>query len=44
VWDVRQYWYDVATGNHSALHVLRVLSLAWLRWLLPRIPFGYRRR
>lgn len=42
VWDVRQYWYDVATGNHSALHVLRVLSLAWLRWLLPRIPFGYR--
>ncbi|HEX5068034.1 MAG TPA: hypothetical protein VFY49_18075 [Myxococcota bacterium] len=41
-WDVRQYWYDVRTGNRSASAVLRVLVLAWLRWLLPRVPLGYR--
>jgi hypothetical protein len=40
--DVRQYWYDIRTGNRSASHVLRVLVLSWLRWLLPRVPTGYR--
>ena len=40
--DPRQYWYDVRTGNRSALRVLRVLFLTWLRWLLPRVPLGYR--
>jgi hypothetical protein len=41
-WDPRQYLYDVWTGNHSVSHVLRVVLLAWLRWMLPRIPLGYR--
>ena len=42
VWDLRQYWYDVASGNHSALHVARVLFLSWVRWLFARVPVGYR--
>jgi hypothetical protein len=33
-WDVRQYVFDVVTGNHSASRVLRVLFLACLRRLL----------
>jgi hypothetical protein len=33
-WDVRQYMFDVVTGNHSAGRVLRVLLLASLRWFL----------
>jgi hypothetical protein len=33
-WDVRQYVFDVVTGNHSAGWVLRVLFLAFLRWCL----------
>jgi hypothetical protein len=41
-WDVRQYVFDVVTGNHSAGRVLRVLFLASLRWLLPHVPCGYR--
>jgi hypothetical protein len=41
-WDVRQYVYDVATGNHSATAVLRVLWLASLRWLVAHATFGYR--
>lgn len=41
-WDVRQYVFDVVTGNHSAGRVLRVLFLASLRWLLQHVPFGYR--
>lgn len=41
-WDVRQYLFDVVTGNHSAGRVLRVVSLAALRQLLARIPYGYR--
>lgn len=41
-WDVRQYIFDVITGNHSPGRVLRVLWLATLRRLLPRVPFGYR--
>lgn len=41
-WDIRQYVSDVVTGNHSIGRVLRVLFLASLRSLLPRLPFGYR--
>jgi hypothetical protein len=41
-WDVRQYMFDVMTGNHSAARVLRVLFLSSLRWLLLRVPCGYR--
>ena len=41
-WDPRQYVYDVVTGNHSVCNVLRVLSLALLRWLVTHAPFGYR--
>jgi hypothetical protein len=41
-WDVRQYVFDVVTRNRSAGRVLRVVFLASLRWLLPRVPFGYR--
>ena len=33
-WDMRQYMFDVVTGNHSAGRVLRVLFLASLRWML----------
>jgi hypothetical protein len=40
-WDARQYIYDVTTGNHRVGRVLRVLLLAIVRWLLPRMPFGY---
>ena len=35
-WDVRQYVFDVVTGNHAAGRVLRVLFLAALRWVLRR--------
>jgi hypothetical protein len=41
-WDIRQYVFDVITGNHSVDRVLRVLFLASLRWLLPHVPCGYR--
>jgi hypothetical protein len=41
-WDVRQYFFDVVTGNHSLGRVLRVLTLAALRRILPRVPIGYR--
>ena len=42
-WDVRQYVFDVVTGNRSLGRVLRVLLLAWhSRRLLPRVPIGYR--
>jgi hypothetical protein len=41
-WDPRQYICDVITGNHSLGHVLRVLSLAFLRHSYRRTPFGYR--
>jgi hypothetical protein len=41
-WDPRQYVFDVVTGNHTAGRVLRVVWLGSLRWLLPRVPFGYR--
>ena len=40
-WDVRQYLFDVVTGNHSPGRVLRVLFLASLRLLLPWVPYGY---
>jgi hypothetical protein len=41
-WDVRQYVFDVTTGNHSTSRVLRVLFLASLRWLLAHMPCCYR--
>jgi hypothetical protein len=41
-WDPRQYLYDIRTGNRSASHVIRVVLLAGLRWLVPRVPIGYR--
>ena len=41
-WDVRQYVFDILTGNHSLGRVLRVIFLASLRWMLVRIPCGYR--
>jgi hypothetical protein len=43
-WDVyvRQYMFDIVTGNHSVRRVLRVLFLASLRWLLAHVPCGYR--
>lgn len=41
-WDVRQYLFDVVTGNHSWRRVLRVLFLASLRRLLEHAPIGYR--
>jgi hypothetical protein len=40
-WDPRQYIFDIVTRNHSMGHVLRVVFLAFLRSLLPWIPFGY---
>jgi hypothetical protein len=41
-WDPRQYVLDVLTGNRSIGGVLRVLSLAALRYLTPRIRRPYR--
>jgi hypothetical protein len=41
-WDPRPYFYDVVTGNHSVGRMTRVVFLGWLRWLLYRIPVGYR--
>ena len=41
-WDLRQYVLDAVTGNHSYGRVLRVLWLAAIRWIQPRVPFGYR--
>jgi len=40
--DVRQYVYDVTTGNRSIRTTLRVTSLAAFRFVLRRTPFGYR--
>jgi hypothetical protein len=42
-WSPRQYVFDVTSGNHSLGRVVRVLFLAFLRYLLPRIPAGYTR-
>jgi hypothetical protein len=41
-WDIRQYFYDVRTGNRPAGPVMRFLFLSWFRWLLKKLPFGYR--
>jgi hypothetical protein len=41
-WDLRQYVFDVITGNHSSVRVLSALLLASLRWLVRRTPYGYR--
>lgn len=40
-WDVRQYIQDVTTGNHSALHMLRLLLAAGYRHFVAHGP-GYR--
>jgi hypothetical protein len=41
-WDLRQYVYDVVSGNQSLGRAFRVLALAPLGWLLRKIPYGYR--
>ncbi len=41
-WDLRQYFYDVATRNNSLGRAARILFLAPLGWLLRTIPYGYR--
>jgi hypothetical protein len=41
-WDVRQYLFDVITGNRTLGHTLRVTFLASLRAMVGRVPFGYR--
>ena len=41
-WDLRQYFFDVATGNRRLGHTARVMFLALLRAVLRGIPFGYR--
>jgi hypothetical protein len=41
-WNPRQYLDDILTSNHSVRRVVRGLLLAKLRWLLPRVPMGYR--
>jgi hypothetical protein len=40
-WDLRQYVYDVRTGNHRFGQVVRVLCLA-ATYQLMRLPLGYR--
>jgi hypothetical protein len=40
--DIRQYLFDVISGNHSVLHVFRVLCLAGIRRVLVRTPVAYR--
>jgi hypothetical protein len=40
-WDLRQYVYDIRTGNHRFGHVVRVLFLA-ATFQLMKLPFGYR--
>jgi hypothetical protein len=41
-WDLRQYVFDVLTGNHSAALVLRRLWLAMLRASLRHTPIAWR--
>jgi hypothetical protein len=41
-WELRQYVLDVVTGNRPWHQVWRVVWLGSLRWLLRRVPFGYR--
>ena len=41
-WDLRQYFFDVATRNNSLGRAARILFLAPLGWLLRKIPYGYR--
>jgi hypothetical protein len=40
-WDIRQYFADIATGNHRASHVAKTLFLAAVGHLKD-LPFGYR--
>src|SRR4051812_10586375 len=41
-WDLRQYFWDITTGNRSLGHTLRVTFLASLRAIGRKVPFGYR--
>ncbi len=41
-WDLRQYWRDVVTRNHSLKHVLSVLWNAVAKHTVRRTPVGYR--
>ncbi len=41
-WNVRQYLFDITSRNRRPGHVIRVLFLAALRRLQPRVPIGYR--
>jgi hypothetical protein len=40
-WDIRQYVYDVVTGNHTPGHVSSVLYLASLKYMFEHAPIGY---
>jgi hypothetical protein len=40
-WDVRQYFQDITSGNHSAWHVSKLLLLSGYR-KLTSLGFGYR--
>jgi hypothetical protein len=39
-WDVRQYIRDVVTGNHTAWHMIKLLSFSWYRQLVG-LGLGY---
>jgi len=41
-WDIRQYWRDIVTGNHSVMRVLRATVLGLLRWSHSRVNLGYK--
>ena len=43
-WDIRHYVFDVVTRNRTLGQVLRVTALAFIRWVLVRIPTAYRLR
>lgn len=41
-WDLRQYVFDITTGNHSLIHVLKVVFLGSLRSLVNFFKRGYK--
>ena len=41
-WDLRQFAFDVSTGNYSARRVCTVLWLFALRWVVQHTPFAFR--
>ena len=41
-WDVRQYIRDVTTGNHTAWHMVKLLTAAGYRHLVGKLGFGHR--